>query len=101
MSTVTDNAVVFDDPISNGHQVHDCANSFETPSKLATDGEVVEAASNGVQESALGAEDVSGVGDKTDDTLVTASSDNTLAAETSVEVLNVVRATICHVVALM
>ncbi|KAG1771018.1 hypothetical protein EDD22DRAFT_966385 [Suillus occidentalis] len=89
MSTVADNAVVADDPIANGHQVHDSANSFEIPSKLATDGEVVEAVSNGVQESALGAEDVSGVGDKIDDTLVTASSNNTLASETSVEVLNV------------
>lgn len=87
MSIVADNAVVADDPISNGHQVHDGAISFETPSKLVTDGEVVEAISNGVQESALDAEDISGVGDKTDDTLVTASSDDTLAAETSVEVL--------------
>lgn len=88
MSTVADNAVVADDPIANGHQVHDNADSFEIPSKLATDGEVFEVVSSGVQESALGAEDVSGVGDKIDDTLVTASSNDTLATETSVEVLN-------------
>lgn len=101
MSTVADNAVVADEPIANGHQVHDSANSFENPSKLATEGEVVEAVSNGVQESVLGAEDVSGVIDKIDDTLVTASSNNTLASETSVEVLNVVCAIICRVVALV
>lgn len=89
MSTVADNAVVADDPIANGHQVHDNADSLEIPSKLATDGEVIEVVSNGVRESALGAEDVSGVGDKIDDTLVTASSNDTLATETSVEVLNV------------
>ncbi|KAG1779156.1 hypothetical protein EV702DRAFT_1090745 [Suillus placidus] len=91
MSTVADNVVVADDPISNGHQVHDGASSFETPSKLVTEGEAVEAASNGVQESALGAEDVSGAGDNTDDTLVTASSEETLAAETSVGVLGVTK----------
>jgi hypothetical protein len=101
MSTVADNAVVADDPIANGHQVHDNADSFEIPSKLATDGEVIEVVSNGVQESALGAEDVSGVGDKIDDTLVTASSNDPLATETSAEVLNVVCATICCVVALV
>ncbi|KAG1835240.1 hypothetical protein EV424DRAFT_356953 [Suillus variegatus] len=88
MSTVADNAFVADDPISNGHQLHDGANSFE-PSQLVTDGEVVEAAFYCVQEPTLGAEDVSGAGEKTDDSLVTASSDDTLAAETSVEVLNV------------
>ncbi|KAG2107309.1 uncharacterized protein F5147DRAFT_214467 [Suillus discolor] len=88
MSTVADNAFVADDPLSNGHQLHDGANSFE-PSQLVTDGEVVEAAFYCVQEPTLGAEDGSGAGDKTDDSLVTASSDDTLAAETSVEVLNV------------
>lgn len=91
MSTVADNVVVADDPISNGHQVHDSASSFETPSKLVTEGEAVEADLNGVRESALGAEDVSGAGDNTDDTLVTASSDETLAAETSVGVLCVTK----------
>lgn len=100
MSTVADNAFVADDPISNGHQLHDGANSFE-PSQLVTDGEVVEAAFYCVQEPTLGAEDVSGAGEKTDDSLVTASSDDTLAAETSVEVLNVVCATLCRVVALV
>jgi hypothetical protein len=101
MSMVADNAVVVDDPISNGHQVHDGANSFEIPGKLVTDGEVVEAVLNGIQESALGAEVVAGAEDKTDGTLVTASSNDTLTAETFVEVLNVVCATLFHVVALV
>ncbi|KAG1750143.1 hypothetical protein EDB19DRAFT_1904393 [Suillus lakei] len=89
MSTVADNAVVADDPISNGHQVHHGANSFETSGKFVTEEEIVEAASNYVQESTLGAEDVLGAGDKNDDSLVTASFDDTLAAEMSVEVLTV------------
>ncbi|KAG2133654.1 uncharacterized protein EDB93DRAFT_1173961 [Suillus bovinus] len=88
MSTVADNAVVADDLISNGHPVYDGVKFFE-PSKLVTDGEVVEAAPNGVQDLIPGAEDVFGTDDKTDDSLVTEFPGNTLAAETSVEVLNV------------
>jgi len=91
MSAVTDEVVVADEPISTVQPVHDDLNTLEISSKLATDKEVVDSAANCVKEIAAGSEDVPGVDENNDGKSVTASSDDTLAAETSVEALNVVR----------
>ncbi|OJA18177.1 hypothetical protein AZE42_05301 [Rhizopogon vesiculosus] len=88
MSTVVDD-VVADEPVSTVQPMHDDLNTLEISGKSATDEEVVDGAANGVKEVAVGAGNVLGAGHNDDDSSVTASSDDTLAAEASVEVLNV------------
>jgi len=88
MSTVVDD-VVADEPVSTVQPMHNDLNTLEVSSKSATDEEVVDGVANGVKEVAVGAGNVPGAGHNDDDSSVTASSDDTLAAEASVEVLNV------------
>jgi hypothetical protein len=98
MSAMADDVIVADKPILTLQRKHD---DIGMSGKLTADGEVLDGATSGVGEVVVGARDVPGATHKDDNSWITATSDDTLAAETSAEILNVVRVTPCWLLALV